>query len=100
MNGHAGTVCTINPAYTAHEVEYHLKDSGSAYLATVPELIDDVWGVCEKLGLRKVFAFSSTQACDRAGVVPFARLLEMGNDVMPRVSIDPMEDVVCLPYSR
>lgn len=93
-------MCTINPAYTAREVEYHLKDSGAVYLATLPELVADVWAVCQDLRLRQVFAFSSPHPCGQREVVPFARLLEIGNDVVPHVHIDPLEDVVCLPYSR
>ena len=75
----AGTVCTINPAYTPHEVEYHLKDSGSVYLATLPELVDSVWGVAQQLKLKNVFVFSSAHAAKHAEVVPFATLLELGN---------------------
>jgi hypothetical protein len=73
-------VCTINPAYTAHEVEYHLKDSGSVYLATLPELVESVWAVAQQLKLRNVFVFSSSPHASgkRSEVVSVARLLELG----------------------
>lgn len=94
-----GTVCTINPAYTAHEVEYHLKDSGARYLATLPELADAVWATAQQLRLRNVFTFSSTHPCPHREAIPVSSLFELGNDALPHVSIDPMNDVVCLPYS-
>jgi hypothetical protein len=71
-------VCTINPAYTAHEVEYHLKDSGARYLATLPELAGSVWATAQQLRLRNVFTFSSAHPCAQRDAVPMAQLLELG----------------------
>jgi acyl-CoA synthetase (AMP-forming)/AMP-acid ligase II len=89
-----GIVTTINPLYTADEVNHQLKDSGAKFLVTVPQLIDRALEAARDSKVEETFVFGEAQE----GVTPFSVLLE-SEGAVPEVEINPLEDVVALPYS-
>jgi len=88
-----GVVTTINPLYTAEELAHQLTDARPKYLVTVAPFLDKAREAAARSGVKEVFVFG-----EAAGATPFDELLANDGDP-PRVSIDPVEDVVVLPYS-
>jgi acyl-CoA synthetase (AMP-forming)/AMP-acid ligase II len=87
-----GIVTTINPAYTADELVYQLGDSGARYLLTTPELFENASEAAARAGIDELFVLG-----DAPGAVPFASVA--GDGDVPPVEIDPVHDLVALPYS-
>ena len=87
-----GIVTTMNPLYTAGEVNRQLRDSGARFLLTIPQLLDAATRGAEGTGVEEIFVFG-----EAAGATPFAALMATGEP--PAVAIDPREDLVALPYS-
>ncbi len=83
-----GTVTTINPAYVEREIAHQLADSRPRFVVTIPELQDRVVGglpdCCEEIFLID----PETGACSLDGEPDFEQS-----------EIDPVRDVVALPYS-
>jgi len=88
-----GINTTINPIYTAEEVAHQLKDAGAKYLLTVPALMDKAREAAEAAAVRELIVFGEAE-----GATSFAELLESDGPV-PVVEIDPLNDLVALPYS-
>jgi acyl-CoA synthetase (AMP-forming)/AMP-acid ligase II len=88
-----GIVTPINPLYTAHEISLQLKDAGARLLITSPLFIDKAKEAVSESHVEELFAFGQVE-----GATPFASLLE-GSGGAPHVEIDPLEDLVVLPYS-
>ena len=87
-----GVVTTMNPLYTAGEVNRQLRDSGARFLLTIPQFLDAATRGAEGTGVEEVFVFG-----EAAGATPFAALMATGEP--PAVAIDPREDLAALPYS-
>ena len=87
-----GIVTPINPLYTKHEIAHQLKDSGARFLVTVPACAEKATEV-HKIGIEELFVFGSAE-----GATPFDSLL-VDNGRAEQVEIDPLEDLVTLPYS-
>jgi len=88
-----GIVTPINPLYTKHEIAHQIKDSGARFLVTVPACAEKIGNAKEDLGLDELFVFGSAP-----GATPFDSLL-VDNGRAEQVSLDPLEDLVALPYS-
>ncbi|MCE7984911.1 MAG: 4-coumarate--CoA ligase family protein [Caldilinea sp. CFX5] len=88
-----GTVTTVNPLYTVHELTHQLKDAGAKYLLTIPQFMVTAQEAAKAAGLRELFVFGEAE-----GATPFARLLKSDGQ-LPPVAIDPHKDIVVLPYS-
>jgi acyl-CoA synthetase (AMP-forming)/AMP-acid ligase II len=89
-----GIATTVNPLYTPRELAQQLNDAQASYLLTVPPFMSNALeAVRQAPGVREIFVLGEAE-----GATPFARLLEHG-DQPPRVTIDPREDLVALPYS-
>ena len=88
-----GIVTPINPLYTRHEIAHQLKDSGARFLVTVPGCVDKVGEAARDAGIEELFVFG-----EAPGVTPFASLL-VDNGRAEQVEIDPLNDLVALPYS-
>lgn len=88
-----GVSTTVNPLYTAGELANQLKDSGARFLITVPAFLDKAREAAAAAGVEEIFVFGTAD-----GARPFAELLEAAPSP-PRVTIDPRQDVVALPYS-
>ena len=88
-----GTVTTVNPLYTVHELTHQLKDAGAKYLLTIPQFMATAQEAAKAAGLRELFVFGEAE-----GATPFASLLKSDGQ-LPPIPIDPHKDIVVLPYS-
>ena len=88
-----GINTTLNPLYTAEEGAFQLKDAGARVLVTAPSCIDKAREAAKNTQVDELFVFGEAD-----GATPFASLLENDSPV-PRVEINPKEDLVALPYS-
>lgn len=88
-----GINTTLNPLYTAAEAANQLNDSGARFLVTAPPFIEKAAQAAQSSKVEELFVFGEAEAA-----TPFASLLESDGDV-PRVEINPKEDLVALPYS-
>ena len=85
-------VSTINPTYTAEEVAFQLKDSGSLLLITIAMFAETALQAAEDSGVGEVLIIGDPPE----GLSPFTTL--MGNPIS-QVGVDPSAQVVVLPYS-
>ena len=88
-----GIVTPINPLYTRNEIAHQLKDSGARFLVTVPGCSDKATEAAHDAGIEELFVFG-----EAPGATPFDALL-IDNGRAEQVEIDPLEDLVALPYS-
>lgn len=88
-----GIVTPINPLYTRYEIAHQLKDSGARFLVTVPGCCDKVDEAAQDAGIEELFVFGSAP-----NATSFDSLL-VDNGRAEQVEIDPMEDLIALPYS-
>jgi acyl-CoA synthetase (AMP-forming)/AMP-acid ligase II len=88
-----GTVTTVNPTYTADELQKQLVDSGARLLMTVAPLLEKAQEAAKGTKVEEIFVLG-----DAAGATPFAALLAVAGPA-PVVPIDPANDVVAMPYS-
>jgi acyl-CoA synthetase (AMP-forming)/AMP-acid ligase II len=87
-----GTITTINPTYTATEVNHQLNDSGAELLVTVPSFIETARKAAAGTSVREIAVIGDA---DRA--LPLASL--MGDPIAHQVPVDVVEHVAVLPYS-
>lgn len=87
-----GTATTINPLYTVEELSFQLEHSKAKYLLTIPQFLDRALEAAGKVGLEEVFVLG-----EASGATPFAELLAPAEP--PQVDIDPLNDLIVLPYS-
>ena len=88
-----GIVTPINPLYTRNEIAHQLKDSGARFLVTVPGCSDKATEAAHDAGIEELFVFG-----EAPGATPFDSLL-IDNGRAEQVEIDPLEDLVALPYA-
>ena len=89
-----GIVSPINPLYTAEEAAFQLRDAGAKFLVTSPFCFEKAADAAARAAnIEELFVFGEI-----AGATPFASLLA-GEVEVPRVEIDPRNDLVVLPYS-
>src|SRR5438128_1008766 len=88
-----GINTTLNPLYTAAEAAAQLTDARARFLVTAPQFIDKARAAVCEANIEELFVFGEAE-----GATPFASLLESDGEV-PRVEIDPRNDLVALPYS-
>ena len=88
-----GINTTLNPLYTAEEAAHQLSDAGARFLVTAPPFADKARAAAQHSKIEELFVFGKAD-----GATPFDSLLESDGDV-PRVEINPSEDLVALPYS-
>jgi acyl-CoA synthetase (AMP-forming)/AMP-acid ligase II len=88
-----GIVTPINPLYTRYEIAHQLKDSGARFLVTVPGCCDKVDEAAQDAGIEELFVFGSAP-----NATSFDSLL-VDNGRAEQVEIDPLEDLIALPYS-
>jgi acyl-CoA synthetase (AMP-forming)/AMP-acid ligase II len=88
-----GVNTTISPLYTPEELTRQLKDANARFLLTVPPFLENARLGSKGTAVEEIFVLG-----EAPGATPFAALLaNEGNP--PRVSLDPAEDIVALPYS-
>ena len=89
----AGGVNTaVNPTYTASELRRQLKDSGATYLVTIPSFLDRAREAVAGTAVNEIVVIGEAE-----GATSLASL--MSEEDPPDISIDPVEDLVALPYS-
>jgi acyl-CoA synthetase (AMP-forming)/AMP-acid ligase II len=88
-----GINTTINPLYTVDELAHQLMDARARYLLTIPAFLDKAREAAHKANVEEVFVIGEAE-----GATPFAALLDPAGEP-PKVSIDPKDDLVVLPYS-
>src|SRR6266566_2156157 len=88
-----GINTTLNPLYTAEEAAHQLKDAGAKLLVTAPKFADKAQEAAQQAKIEELFVFGEAECA-----TPFSSLLESDGDV-PRVEINPRQDLVALPYS-
>jgi acyl-CoA synthetase (AMP-forming)/AMP-acid ligase II len=86
-----GINTTVNPLYTAEELERQLRDCGARMLVTVPEQAEKARAAGRAACVEEIFVYG-----DAYGATPFGSLLHAVGEP-PEVAIDPAEDVVALP---
>jgi acyl-CoA synthetase (AMP-forming)/AMP-acid ligase II len=85
-----GTVTTINPTYTAHEVQHQLNDSGATLLVTISMFLPIAKEAVEGTKVEQIFTIDPSDA------EPLTAL--MGEPLQQQVEV-ATSDVVALPYS-
>lgn len=88
-----GVNTTVNPLYTAEELNFQLRDSGAKYLLTISAFLDKAIEAAKGTGVEEIFTFDVAE-----GATAFTELLKSDGNP-PAVDIDPREDLVVLPYS-
>src|SRR6266851_5697985 len=88
-----GINTTLNPLYMAEEAAHQLSDAGAKFLVTAPKFVEKARAAARQSKIKQLFVFDEAD-----GATPFDSLLESDGDV-PRVEINPREDLVALPYS-
>src|SRR5689334_1275468 len=88
-----GIVTPINPLYTRPEILHQLKDSGARFLVTLPSCAEKASEAIADAGVEELFVFGNAP-----GATPFDSLL-VDNGRAEQVAVNPLEDLVALPYS-
>jgi len=89
-----GIVTTVNPTYTAEELASQIDDSKARFLITLGSCLEKARAAAEAAGgVEEIFTFDGAD-----GTTPFAELMA-GPEIEDIPSIDPMKDLVALPYS-
>ena len=87
-----GTITTVNPTYTSHEVHHQLTDAGASLLVTIPMFLEVATQGAEGTGVEGIFVLG-----EAAGAASALELF--GEPLTEPVAVDPLDDVVVLPYS-
>jgi acyl-CoA synthetase (AMP-forming)/AMP-acid ligase II len=88
-----GINTTINPLYTVDELTRQLNDANAKYLATVPLFLENARAAASQSNIEEVFVLGEAE-----GASSVASLMQAEGE-LPRVKINPVEDLVVLPYS-
>ena len=88
-----GINTTINPLYTVDELARQLNDANAKYLLTVPVFLDNAQAAARQSNVESVFVIGEAE-----GASAYSSLLQDEGE-LPRVPINPLEDIVVLPYS-
>lgn len=85
-----GAVTTVNPTYTAHEVNHQLKDSGAKLLVTVSMFLDVAKAGAEGTAVEEIYTIDPSDVSSLADLA--------GEPLEEQVPVTP-DDIVALPYS-
>src|SRR4029078_3771823 len=88
-----GIVTPINPLYTRHEILHQLEDSGARFLVTLPSCAEKAGEAIADAGVEDLFVFGNAP-----GATSFDSLL-VDNGRAEQVAVNPLDDLVALPYS-
>ncbi len=86
-----GTVTTVNPTYGAHEVAFQLRDAGATELVTIGMFVDVAREAIADTPIREIITIDGAD-----GTTDLSTLF---GEPIEQVTIDPLDDVVVLPYS-
>jgi acyl-CoA synthetase (AMP-forming)/AMP-acid ligase II len=85
-----GIAAPINPSLTGEEIAPQLRETGATCLLAAPDLLDRARQAADRSPVREFVVFG-----EAPGATPLATLLR-SDDPLPRVAIDPREDVVVI----
>ena len=88
-----GTVTTINPTYTAHEVNHQLNDAGADVLVTIAMFADTAKEAIKGTKVKDIVIIGEAPE----GMIELSSL--MAAPLEDQVPVDVAEHVVALPYS-
>lgn len=84
-----GTITTSNPLYGVREIAHQLKDANAKFLLTVGPFLEACTEAAAEAGVEKVFTLEGEDC-----------FLRCANAEKPaEVDIDPLKDIVAIPYS-
>jgi len=87
-----GTITTINPTYTEHEVHHQLQDAGATILVTVPMFLEVARAAAAGTGVEQLYLLGGEEQDAPALTSIF------GDPSFEQVPVR-LDDVVVLPYS-
>lgn len=87
-----GTVTTVNPTYTVHEVKHQLLDSDAAILVVVAPFLDTARAAVEGTNVQEIIVIGEAE-----GALTLTDV--MGPPLEAQAPVDVEEHVVALPYS-
>ncbi len=93
-----GTVSTINPTYTADEIAYQFKNSGSRVVVTVPAILPTVREAAEKAGVQEIVVLDDAHQRE-VGLLSYTDLIKDSGSRFNVATVDSKNDLACLPYS-
>lgn len=96
-----GTVTTANPAYTAHELAFQLKDSGARAIVTQHVLLDTTLKAAKQVGIPedRIILLGDNRD-DTFRFKHFSSIKNLaGTSRYRRTKLDPTKDIAFLPYS-
>lgn len=88
-----GINTTINPLYTVDELARQLNDANAKYLLTIPMFIENAQAAAQQSNVEAVFVIGEAD-----GASTYSSLLQ-DEGKLPRVPLNPLKDIVVLPYS-
>ena len=88
-----GVVTTMNPLMTADEIRHQLQDTGAQWLLACAPLAERALEASRGTAVRETFSIG-----EAPGTHPFAELIAEDGP-LPRIAINPAEDLLALPYS-
>ena len=87
-----GTITTLNPTYTAHEVRHQLQDSGAELLITIPDFLGVATAGIEGTNCKTIAVIGGAE-----GMLSLTDL--MGDPQAAQTAVDLANFAVVLPYS-
>jgi len=98
-----GIFSSCNSSYTADELAYQFKNSGSRYVATIPAMLPEVREAASKAGcVKKMVILGDDDGGLGEGkdMISYQSLVKDSGSRFPdNLIVDPTEDVAILPYS-
>ena len=88
-----GVNTTVNSLHSTDDLIHQCKDSGARFLLTIPDFLDRALPAAEAAGIEEIFVLGDAEHC-----TPYAELLDNAGDA-PQTEIDPVQDMVAMPYS-
>ncbi len=88
-----GTVTTINPTYTAHEVNHQLIDADADVLVTIAAFAETAAQAIEGTRVKDIVIIGDAPE----GMIPLAEVT--GPAIKEQVAVDVAEHIAVLPYS-
>ena len=97
-----GVFSTCNSSYTADELVYQFKNSGSRYVATIPAMLSTVREAANKAGcVEKMVILGGDGGLGEGGnVMSYQSLVQDSGSRFPNnLEVNSKEDIAILPYS-
>jgi len=100
-----GIATTMNPLYKADEMKKQLNDSKAKYIVTIPLFMEEVRKAVEGTKVTKIFLLTKEEMKEEniegVSMHNFMELLAKSDKMeeLPKIEINPKDDLVCLPYS-